>query len=191
MLDAPSSDGGRPLVALKHGRQAVLLWLCLLAAPAWAHKDTYLSLAPDGRIPELPQSYAATRVEIAFAKRDKGGLSQLSFATADRKTVVKDCVLALSRAGNWRRTSLAGSWYHSEELMPHYVSIQLQASPDMSRWSDSNISFLFSLRDARLLRVMKFVKVPGEDAATLEMFEIVNGCPVSRTVGSGTPRPGR
>ena len=155
-----------------------LLSASLIASGALAHRDMRLSLSPDGRVAELPAQYAATRIEVDFENNGSGRLTKLNFVSGGQRTVIKDCVLELVGDSNSSRMSLAGSWYHDEKLLPHYVHILFKNSSNRTDLpEDPGVQFLFSLRDARLLEVTQIVPIPKEQAVQHRNVKLQGGCP--------------
>jgi len=162
---------------MKHAIATTLL--SAIAVSALAHQDMRLSLAEDGRLRELPAQYSVTRMEIEFSPEGAGRLRRLSFLSAGRKTVVKQCLLDLVPSGSLSRTSLAGSWYHEERYLPHYVYVLFRDLPEPASYAEEpGVQFLFSLRDGRLLEVTKIVPlIPGQYVQRQEV-KLSNGCPI-------------
>ena len=81
--------------------------------------------------------------------------------------------------GSFRQLFLAGSWYHDESLLPHYVDVQFRDSPSQQGLAAlPGVHFLFSLRDASLLEVTQVVPLPGEGGAVQRRaIRLSNGCP--------------
>ena len=159
-------------------RTTLLVAFTVLATVASAHKDRILSVHPDGVIPELPPAYAATRLRVAFSEGDAGALQQLALLSSGQETSVQPCLLRLVPKGSSRQLFLAGSWYHDESLLPHYVQVQFRDSPSQQGLPDyPGVRFLFSLRDASLLEVTQVVPLPGKGAVQLRDIRLSNGCP--------------
>src|SRR5262245_47510698 len=130
-------------------RITLLVAFTVLATLASAHQDTILFIGPDGIIQQLPPEYKWTRLRVAFSEGDAGALQQLIFLSSGRETNVQPCLLRLVPKGSFDRLFLTGSWYHKEALLPHYVNVEFRSSRYPVGWPDnSNVSFLFSLRDA-------------------------------------------
>jgi hypothetical protein len=153
-------------------RITLLVTFAVLATVAWAHQDRILWIGPDGVILGLPSAYyETTRLHVAFSDGDKGALQQLTFMSSGREASVQPCLLRLIPKGSLDRIFLAGSWYHEESLLPHYVHVAFRSSPYQVGWPDnSNVSFLFGLRDASLLQVTQVARV----------IPLSNGCPHTR-----------
>jgi hypothetical protein len=156
----------------------VLLLSWLVVGAAEAHKDRILSVQSDGVIPELPAAYSATRLHIAFSSTEGGSLSGLRFISSGRENSLQQCLLRLVSASSAHRLSLYGSWYHSESILPHYLSVEFQDTAAESRLPEPpGVRLLFSLRDASLLSVTRVVPVPHEAAVLHKQIKLSNGCP--------------
>lgn len=153
------------------------LAVAMFATAASAHQDRILSLRPDGAIPELPLAYQATRLHVAFSEGDSGAVQQLSFLSSGRETVVQPCVLRLIPKSSFGQLFLTGSWYHDESILPHYVNVQFRDPSLPGLPAYPGVSFLFSLRDARLLEVTQAVPIPAENAVQDRRIALVDGCP--------------
>ena len=156
-------------------RTTLLVAFTVLATVASAHQDRILSVHPGGVIPELPPAYAATRLRVAFSEGDAGALQQLTLVSSGRETSIQPCLLRLVPKGSFHQLSLAGSWYHDESLLPHYVQVRFLDSPSQRGWSAPGVYFLFSLRDASLLSVTQIV--PGQATGLHQDIRLSNGCP--------------
>jgi hypothetical protein len=152
-------------------RITLLVVFTVLATPASAHQDTILFIGPDDVIQRLPPEYRWTRLHVAFSEGDAGALQQLVFLSSSRETSVQPCLLRLVPKGSFDQVFLTGSWYHKESLLPHYVNVQFHDSPYRNGWPETpgTVHFLFSLRDASLLRVM-------QGSGVLDIRSS-NGCP--------------
>lgn len=151
-------------------RITLLIAFTVLATLASAHQDIVLFIGPDDVIQRLPLEYRWTRLRVAFSGGDAGALQQLVFLSSGRETSVPPCLLRVVPNGSYDRLVLTGSWYHHESPLPHYVNVQFRASPHGVGWpEDSSVSFLFSLRDASLLRVMQ--------GTAIRDIRSSNGCP--------------
>jgi hypothetical protein len=84
-------------------------------------------------------------------------LQQLVFLSSGQETSVQPCLLRLVPKGSFDQVFLTGSWFHNEALLPHYVNVQFHDSRYRNGWPQppGTVSFLFSLRDASLLRVIQ------------------------------------
>jgi hypothetical protein len=159
-------------------RTTLLVAFVVLATAALAHKDRILSVRVDGAIPELPSAYQTTRLHIAFSEGDAGALQQLNVLSSGRETSVQPCLLRLVPKGSFRQLFLAGSWYHDESILPHYLQVQFRDSPSLQELPDyPGVRFLFSLRDAGLLEVTQAVPFPAQNAVQLRNVRLSNGCP--------------
>jgi hypothetical protein len=159
-------------------RTALLVAFFVLASAAFAHQDSILSVRADGAIPELPSAYQTTRLHVAFSEGDAGALRQLNFLSSGRETSVQPCLLRLVPKGSFRELFLAGSWYHDEPGRPHYVEVQFHDSPSVEGLPDyPGVRFLFSLRDASLLKVTQVVPLPGQNAVEFQEIGLSDGCP--------------
>lgn len=150
----------------------------LLSTAAFAHTDRILSVRSDGVIPELPPTYQTTRLHVAFSEGDAGVLERLDFLSSGQETSVKPCLLKLVPKSSLQQLFLSGSWYHEEETLPHYLSVQFrdtltpEGMPEQLR-----VRFLFSLRDAKLLEVTQTLPIPGQNAVRFQGIRLSNGCP--------------
>jgi hypothetical protein len=160
-------------------RTAFLVGIIVFATAAVAHKDRILSISLDGAIPELPPAYQTTRLHIAFTEGDAGALRQLDFLSSGRETSVQPCLLRLVPKGSFHQLVVVGSWYHDESIVPHYLDVQFLSSQPRPP-VNPGVHFLFSLRDARLLKVTEVVPAPAEDAGQL---------PTSRTLSTSRNIP--
>jgi hypothetical protein len=159
-------------------RTTFVVAFIVLATAALAHQDRILSVHADGTIPELPSTYQTTRLHIAFSEGDAGSLQQLDFLSSGGETKVQPCLLRLVPKGSFRQLLLTGSWYHDESILPHYVQVQF-CDPKSPRCP--GVHFLFSLRDARLIKVtqVQVVPLPTQNGVQIQDIDIhlSNGCP--------------
>ena len=144
---------------------ATLAW-CVAAI---AHQDTALTLGPNGEILNLPQEYSSTRLVIEPASTPPGTLAALTFTSSGRTTALLPCVLSLVQTPLPVRPSLLGSWYHREDNLPHYVTVQFAGAEGAA-----HVIFIFSLRNAELLKVWR-IPEPGQ----ILVLTIKDGCPVT------------
>jgi hypothetical protein len=155
------------------------LAVCSLASHATAHEDTQLQLAVDGTIRGLPPQYKSTRLEIAVADKTDGRPTEMTFTAGGKRTIIKRCVLERLPAGSWRQMSLSGSWYHGDMTrLPAYVSVRFETpnqSPTLPH--PLGISFLFSLKDARLIVAQEALPTASEDQVNLKPVLLRAGCP--------------
>jgi hypothetical protein len=158
-------------------RTTLLVAFIVLATAAFAHQDRILSVRVDGAIPELPSAYQTTRLHVAFSEGDAGALQQLKFLSSGGETSVQPCLLRLVPKGSFRELFLTGSWYHDESILPHYLQVQFRDSPSLQGLPDGGVRFLFSLRDARLLKVTQVVPIPAQNAVQHRDIRLSNGCP--------------
>jgi hypothetical protein len=159
-------------------RTTLLVAFMMLATAALAHQDRILSVRADGVIPELPSDYQTTRLHIAFSEGDAGTLQQLNFLSSGRETSVQPCLLRLVSKGSFRHLFIIGPWYHDESIVPHYLQVQFRNSPSQEGLPEyPGVSFLFSLRDAKLLEVSRVVLIPAQNAVRLQNIRLSNGCP--------------
>ena len=159
-------------------RITLLVALTVLATVVSAHEDVSLSVRQDGVIPELPSAYSQTRLHVTFSEGDAGALQQLTFLSSGRETSVQPCLLRLVPNGSFRQLFLTGSWYHDESILPHYLEVQFRDSPSLQALPDyPGVRFLFSLRDAGLLKVTQVVPLPAQNAVQLRNIRLSNGCP--------------
>ena len=163
-------------------RTTLLVAFIVLATAALAHQDRILSVRLDGAIPELPSAYQTTRLHVAFSEGDAGALQQLDFLSSGRKTSVQPCLLRLVPKGSFRQLFLIGSWYHDEWILlsylPHYLQVEFRDSPSLQELPDyPGVRFLFSLRDASLLKVIQVVPLPAQNSVQLRDIRLSNGCP--------------
>jgi hypothetical protein len=153
--------------------------MCSLAGRAMAHQDTQLQLAVDGAIRGLPPQYKSTRLQIEVADKTDGRPTKMTFTAGGKKTIIKRCVLERLPTGSWRHMSLSGSWYHGDMTrLPAYVSVHFE-TPDQSPTLPHplGISFLFSLKDARLIVAQEALPTASEDEVTLKPVLLRAGCP--------------
>jgi hypothetical protein len=136
-------------------RITLLVVFTVLATVALAHQDTILFIGPDDVIQRLPPEYKWTRLRVAFSEGNAGALQQLTFVSAGRETSVQPCLLSLVPKGSFDQVFLTGSWYHNQSLLPHYVNVEFHDLPYQDGWPQTpgTVYFLFSLRDASLLKV--------------------------------------
>lgn len=159
-------------------RTVVALALYSLAGHAMAHSDTILQLSSDGHIRGLPPRYASASLKIEFANQASGRPTKMTFISAGKQTIIERCLLERLPVGSWRQMSLSGSWYHDSETLPPYVSVQFNtpAQPhDLPH--PLGISFLFSLRDARLIVAQEALPTTSKDEVTLSPVRLRAGCP--------------
>jgi hypothetical protein len=150
----------------------------VLATAALAHQDRILSVRLDGAIPELPPAYQTTRLHVAFSEGDAGALQQLAFLSSGRETSVQPCLLRLVPKGSFRQLYLTGSWYHDESIVPHYVRVAFLESPPLQELQNyAGVRFVFSLRDASLLKVTHVIPIPARSAVQERNIRLSNGCP--------------
>jgi hypothetical protein len=155
----------------------LLLLALVVAQPVSAHRDRVLSVAADGAIPELPEMYASTRLQIKLSSAAEPRLIELAFSSSGQHTTLAPCLLAFVNARSMDQVSLSGSWYHEEELLPHYVHISLRRDAEAKHWRSPRVEFLFSLRDARLIQVTDVVAIPGQDTIQHRNVVLKDGCP--------------
>jgi hypothetical protein len=159
-------------------RTTLVVTFVVLATAALAHQDSFLSVRPDGAIPELPPAYQATRLRVTFSEGDAGALQELIFLSSGRETSLQPCLLRLVPTGSFRQLFLAGSWYHDESNLPHYVQVGFLESPyQRERPDDAGVHFLFSLRDASLLKVTQVIRIPARSGVEDRDIRLSNGCP--------------
>jgi len=155
-------------------RTTLLVAFMVLATAAFAHQDRILSVHADGVIPELPEAYQTTRLHVAFSEGDAGTLQQLNFLSSGRETSVQPCLLRLVSKGSFRHLFITGSWYHDESIVPHYLEVKFRDSPSPEGLpAHLGVSFLFSLRDAKLLEVERVVLIPGENTVRLQNIRLL------------------
>jgi hypothetical protein len=159
-------------------RITLLVAFMVLATAAFAHRDLILSVRADGVIPELPSAYQTTRLHVAFSEGDAGTLQQLNFLSSGGETRVQPCLLRLVSSGSLRSLFITGSWYHDESIVPHYLEVQFRDSPSPEGLpAHLGVRFLFSLRDAKLLKVTQVVPISGQNAVRHQNIRLSNGCP--------------
>jgi hypothetical protein len=162
-------------------RLTLFLLACVISASAAAHKDRRLSVAPDGSIPELPTTYASTRLHVGFAGADSKKLSELTITSSGRKTSLRPCLLALVSAHPASQMSLTGSWYHDESRLPHYLQVRFSEQEAQTDLRETPaVLFLFSLRDASLLQVtiVRDLHLPDQQAEQYQELKLHAGCPI-------------
>jgi len=144
-------------------RCIALLLFAALAAGAEAHQDRRLTLSADGAIPELPATYAATRLHVDFNGPGVSSLAALSLSVPGHALRLPACLLAQIPAASKATTELTGSWYHDLDQMPPYVQVRIHpAGAKSNRAGDESVELLFSLRDATLMSAMQYALI-GED----------------------------
>jgi len=159
-------------------RTTLLVAFMVLATAAFAHQDRILSVHADGVIPELPEAYQTTRLHVDFSEGDAGTLQQLNFLSSGGETRVQPCLLRLVSKGSFRHLFITGSWYHDESIVPHYLEVKFRDSPSPEGLpAHPGVSFLFSLRDAKLLEVTRVVPIPARNAVRDQNIRLSNGCP--------------
>jgi hypothetical protein len=159
-------------------RNTLVVAFILFATAALASQDRILSVHADGAIPELPPVYQTTRLHIAFSEGDAGALQQLDFLSSGRESNVQPCLLRLVPKGSFRQLFLSGSWYHDESILPHYLDVQFRDATSLQgRPPYPGVHFLFSLRDARLLKVTQVVLLPAQNGVRDIDIRLSNGCP--------------
>lgn len=158
-------------------RRTIFVILAILATSAWAHKDRLLSLTSAGEIPELPTAYAQTRIHIEFAQAqpEPSELKQFKFLSSGRETNLGACLLKRVPMSTLSQVKLTGSWYHDETTLPPYVNISF--AKQLLNGQRGSIDFLFSLKDASLLKVTEVVPV-SSTALQYRTVNLKDGCPV-------------
>ena len=158
-------------------RTTLLAVFIVFATAALAHQDRVLSVRTDGSIPELPPAYQTTRLHVAFSEGDAGALQQMTFLSSGQETSVPPCLLRLVPKGSIRQLFLSGSWYHDESGLPHYLDVLFRDTPSLPGLPYyTGVRFLFSLRDARLLKVTQFVPFQ-EGIQFRDILRLGDGCP--------------
>jgi hypothetical protein len=150
--------------------------LCFGCLTAMAHRDRWLTLRSDGSIAELPEQYGATRLYVSYLGGYPPAVADLSFQSNGKQTVVPRCLLELIQPTVPDGLKLSGSWHHDETLLPHYVTVHFKGNSNLPRPTD--VDFLFSLRDARLLEVTKVADLGGGPQAVQRTAVVLkDGCP--------------
>ena len=142
--------------------------LCVFAQVALAHREMSLPLSVDGSLSGLPKQYSNARVRYGASTPGIGARTELSFSVNNRKTEVLPCLLRLVPVGSLGNPTISGSWYHSEDSLPHYVVVRFRVLESASNSEFSlPVDYVFSLRDASLLHVV----VDGR------FIDLHRGCP--------------
>jgi hypothetical protein len=101
--------------------------LAILGAPgtAQAHRDTALSLQPDGTIAGLPAEYLPARLLL---DRDKTGrIVGATLRLKGGQYTFPECLVRTLDQNPRAKPGLAGSWYHDEGILPYYIWITMRS----------------------------------------------------------------
>lgn len=149
--------------------------LCILCLAASGHQDRLLTLRADGRILELPDAYSATRLHISYLGGYPPSVADFAFFSSGRETVIPECLMNLIQPQLPGDVHVSGSWHHDEALLPYYVRVEFNAATGHPK--PASISFLFSLRDARLLEVTQLFELSSQRGGQWQQVVLKNGCP--------------
>ena len=149
---------------------AALLVLALLAGPVAAHKDQMLQVMKDGSIPDVPAKFGRVTLIV-----DGLGLENplIQLRIGGRHTTLPTCVSRLVSSRKPEQIEVTGSWYHSEKVMPYYLTIRFFSQgydPKTSTYFQPHQDFIFNLHDANLIDSRRFkVVVNGGEYLDLEL----------------------
>lgn len=124
-----------------------LLWAT--ASVSYAHEDRILKLAPDGRLPDVPEVFGPTVVDF----RVRGDAPpRLKLTIGAHSYAVPECVTRLIRTRDRHDIAISGSWYHKEsEGLPYYVQMTFyDPGAHHDQAEGQYVQLLFNLHNAQL-----------------------------------------
>ena len=143
-----------------------------------AHQDRIVSIERDGALPVVPREYGPAYLHVKFADGSGGRqrISSVELVLGARKTRLPACITALFNTSRPEDIRASASWYHSEELLPYYLSVEFYDPGSVVDPEGSGIKLLFNLHNARLIELSKMRQSmdsrPFELAAKCSRFEL-------------------
>jgi hypothetical protein len=151
----------------------VLLLLAALTSAAYAHQDQLLEVQPDGSLPEIPEEFGA----VYFRVSELDAEPVIEFTTGDHRNFLPPCITQHIKTKTPREISLSASWYHSESVLPYYVSaVFYDPGYDPRRSYNSSLNILFNLRTAQVIQIQRFVAKHADDGGQYQDVVLSEGC---------------
>jgi hypothetical protein len=132
------------------------LLLTLSNTAIYAHQDTIIRLENDGSLIGLPSEYNPAKMMVRFPEFAVASLSVLAvdLQIGDNRISLPSCVTEIVRARGLDDIGITASWYHHEDILPHYMRV-IFTDPDDTRtlWDRKGLRLLFNLHTAKLLKI--------------------------------------
>ncbi len=135
--------------------------ILLMSSPVHAHRDSLLTVSPDGSIVEIPKALGPVSLVVTGL-----GTSALavSFSVKGQSTSLPSCATQFIKTKLATNMQITGSWYHEESTLPYYVRVKFFDPGYASNKSEnSSINFLFDMRTSRLISVERFIASKKND----------------------------
>lgn len=136
--------GGQPFSSTLSIMKTFLIVIAitfLMCNPAHAHRDSMLTVSPDGSIGEIPKVLGPVSLVVTGL-----GTSTLAvrFSVKGQSTSLPSCVTQLIKTKLPTNMQITGSWYHDESTLPYYVSVKFLI-PAMRRTRVGTPALIFYL----------------------------------------------
>jgi hypothetical protein len=166
-----------------------LLITALFTSAAAAHQDRILTVRPDGSIPEIPAALGPVSLKIS-------GLGSptpsVQFRAGTHINNLPDCATRFIRSKGQGDVFVTGSWYHSESILPYYVSVQFREPGYIAtRPYNSSLNILFNLRTTDVIEIKQFVADRSGNGGRYLSVDLPKGCRLNsmRPNNSFKPNP--
>ena len=113
----------------------------LLTATKADHQDTPLELKEDGTILGLPERFEPAKID----------LSEKYLRINNHEVFFPPCLNQYLSHKTTTNLRLSGSWYHSKEIMPYYLNVQLTHGDEKHFYS-----ILFDLETLNLIEAREY-----------------------------------
>lgn len=122
---------------------SILISILFLCSSALDHTDTPLTVDSKGEITGLPDKYYPAKFEM----------NDRYLRIKNRELKFPDCLEDYFANADKTKINLSASWYHSKEIIPHYLNMEFGQKNE-----DYIFSLLLNLETLELIEARKIIR---------------------------------
>ena len=129
------------------------LLLVSLSGNCFAHRDTTLSVEPDGSLRGLPVQFSPASLTLEFGRIEgSNNLESVTLEISGNSVKFPICIVRRLRSTSAEEIHVTSSWYHDQKIVPHYLGIDFHDSGfDSAKHYNQGYKFLFNVNTLRLM----------------------------------------
>ena len=125
-----------------------------------AHADVIIKIEKEGVLVGLPEIYQPSSLKIVFnpTSSKMRSIESLTLTLGHSTVVLPSCLLERLKSCRIEDLFIHASWYHKEELLPHYLVIEFRDPGfDPNESGNPGFELLFNLHTGKLFSIGRTV----------------------------------